>query len=503
MIKFTKKLTIAASLVAVYSGQFFAFASYSDDATPMTSIRQSQESSLYSLLTREVDRDLPDPSQSLMQHTRSLLQLQRESMDHEEVRSRLNLLNTYRMPEIQFSYHSSGAAGGAPPPDDLLDRWDIKKYLADMEKERSRQEKERSRQERLQFRNNVFSTSSSENISIYEAFCRTQLSGNRPFGDYMRLASFDNEGFEEQLRERLSERLSERLRLIVRPYEPLRLTDLLRLDDQGVIPLQPQLELAQPFVDRENVERVDRHSKTRAAVEVIYAEMRSFPIDEKAQMDAVVAYLQELKESNHYSSYKRKYMDAGSDLEMNEIDNALRTICAPRMTALDFASINDGDVYLTLQDGTEMTVRGLLARSWTYILNQTEGLQLLLKDSLVRALGQCIEDDNHRVCSNGKSQRIVTTLQGYIEGIKMDDSEAIRTINEFITVFLSNKQDKIIEMSEKQDDERLAYARSLYQAAMESAHKYYVGSETHLKQVKEEISSFISTMLSIQDDLEK
>ncbi|MBP6985057.1 MAG: hypothetical protein KBB83_00515 [Alphaproteobacteria bacterium] len=494
MFNFSKKIAIAASFVAIYSGQFFAFASNSGDATPMFSIRQSQESSLFSLLTREVDRDLPDPSQSLMQHTRSLLQLQPESMDHEEMRSRLNNLNTYRMPEFQFSYQSSGAAGGAPPPDDLLHRKDMIKYLEDMEKEHSRQE-------RLQFRNDVFSTSSSENISIYEAFCRMQLSGNYFSGDDMRLVPlthryfFDIEGHIEGLRERL--------RLIELSYEPLRLIDILRLDDQGVIPLQPQLEPAQPFVDRENVERADRHNKTRAAVEAIYAEMRSFPIDEKTQMDAVVAYLQKLKASNHYSSYKRKYMDAGSALEMNEIDNALRTICAPRMTALDFASINDGDVYLTLQDGTQMTVRGLLTRSWIYILNQTEGLQLLLKDSLVRALGQCIEDDNHRVCSNGKSQRIVTTLQGYIEGIEMDDSEAIRTINEFIAVFLSNKQDKIIEMSEKPDDERLAYARSLYQAAMESADKYYAGSETHLKQVKEEISSFISTMLSSQDDLEK
>ncbi|MDP3532468.1 MAG: hypothetical protein Q8S31_04180 [Alphaproteobacteria bacterium] len=60
--------------------------------------------------------------------------------------------------------------------------------------------------------------------------------------------------------------------------------------------------------------------------------------------------------------------------------------------------------------------------------------------SLIVNLGQCIEDDGHRICEMGKMKRLVTALQGYIPGITLDaiDDNAIQDVNDIFTAFIKD-----------------------------------------------------------------
>jgi hypothetical protein len=256
-------------------------------------------------------------------------------------------------------------------------------------------------------------------------------------------------------------------------------------------------------VDRENVERSDRHARARQAVEAIYRATAGQDLDESAIVAEVVCYLETLNAPGQLERYRRVNLDPSQDCHMNEVNNALRTICGERLHRTDFASINDGGLYLVLADGTNMTVKGLLARVWFLIKQRDGDEQALLKHSLVRALGQCIEDDNHRVCSNGKTQRLVTVLQGYLNGIAMDDTDDVPTVNVFMKAFLDPKQASIKAISEKDDETRLMFAKELFKEAVEAARQTYGGSETYMEKVKTDLKTFCELTLLIEVPLEQ
>ncbi|MBP6985343.1 MAG: hypothetical protein KBB83_01980 [Alphaproteobacteria bacterium] len=101
---------------------------------------------------------------------------------------------------------------------------------------------------------------------------------------------------------------------------------------------------------------------------------------------------------------------------------------------------------------TDPDMRVLLAQVWREIIlfqdllnqNNTASQRATMQISLVKALGQCIEDDGHRICHPGKTRRLLTVLQGYIPGIHIDnldnpsvvdfkasfENELFRTLNE-------------------------------------------------------------------------
>ncbi len=66
----------------------------------------------------------------------------------------------------------------------------------------------------------------------------------------------------------------------------------------------------------------------------------------------------------------------------------------------------------------EINMKDLLARVWTLISNH-QNLQDVanMKSLLLKNLNDCVEDDGHLVCNIGKSERLMQSIEGFIEGV--------------------------------------------------------------------------------------
>ena len=57
----------------------------------------------------------------------------------------------------------------------------------------------------------------------------------------------------------------------------------------------------------------------------------------------------------------------------------------------------------------------------------------ILLESLIKATGECIEEDGHLVCNWGKTQRILAIFQGYTPRIEITATVAIEASDIFQT----------------------------------------------------------------------
>ncbi|MBS0185545.1 MAG: hypothetical protein JSS34_04295 [Proteobacteria bacterium] len=142
----------------------------------------------------------------------------------------------------------------------------------------------------------------------------------------------------------------------------------------------------------ENVMKAARIQRTKESIETIYTLLRGHEIDEDLCIREFYLYLEHLKGGTRYVSFARRN-------GMNEVDNAFFTLGRSDHPG-DHDSIlrDDAQIYINLDDGTPVTMKSLLAKTW-WLINQKFNInqQGVLKESLVKALGQCIEDDGHRV----------------------------------------------------------------------------------------------------------
>jgi hypothetical protein len=68
--------------------------------------------------------------------------------------------------------------------------------------------------------------------------------------------------------------------------------------------------------------------------------------------------------------------------------------------------------------GATVRLGELCAQVWTAIHTEArEADRPMLREALLLALARCIEDDGHRVCGVGVSQRLVGVLRGHLEGL--------------------------------------------------------------------------------------
>lgn len=275
-------------------------------------------------------------------------------------------------------------------------------------------------------------------------------------------------------------------RLLLRP---LQLFDL----DGALIEINPGGALQQGQ-NLENVMDGERIRKTKQAIEHIYGLLKGKDTSEELCIQELQQHLEYLLKSEHYSKYFRP-----SNNGMNEIDNARLTLQGP---AAGFPAILEEMVYITLDNDTPVTIKSLLAKSWWLITRQIKDKeQSIVKETLVKSLGQCIEDDGHRVCDVGKSQRITTALQGYIEGIKIDNFDTPPTPQTFLSAFFTPKQKEIeIVMSQTPEEQRL-YAVSLFNEAMQQAQQLYNNSSREINEITRMMKDFIKCTLDFEGDL--
>ncbi|HQS83441.1 MAG: hypothetical protein B7Y25_07020 [Alphaproteobacteria bacterium 16-39-46] len=249
----------------------------------------------------------------------------------------------------------------------------------------------------------------------------------------------------------------------------------------------------------ENVMKAARIKRTKDSIEIIYALLSGREIDEELCIREFRLYLEHLKKGPRYASFGRRN-------GMNEVDNTFFTL--ERLGHFgdnDSILLGDAQVYINLDDGTPVTMKSLLAKTWWLIHRQfNETQQDVLKESLVKALGQCIEDDEHRVCNVGKSQRIVTVLQGYVEGIKTDDVHISPEPNTFLSAFFSSKQEEIMVAMEETPQEKRIYARKLFREIKTTAEEVYRDTPEKMKEVLGNTMDFLRLSFEMRDaDLEE
>lgn len=135
----------------------------------------------------------------------------------------------------------------------------------------------------------------------------------------------------------------------------------------------------------------------------------------------------------------------------NELDNALVALDRPAYPTCPRASfpnfqINDN---LRRPDGENIGVADLLVKVVNLInhypfpdldpalIPQT---RIDMMRTLIINLGQCIEDDGHRVCGTGKLKRLITTLQGYIPNVTLDavGDDDLPNVKDVFTVFIND-----------------------------------------------------------------
>jgi len=242
----------------------------------------------------------------------------------------------------------------------------------------------------------------------------------------------------------------------------------------------------------ENVMNAERMAKTKVSIGLIYSLLQGKKINEEVCIQEFRLYLEHLQKGTRHASFARRN-------GMNEVDNAFYTLeRSGHLEDHDSILRGDAQIYIHLEDGTPVTIKSLLAKTWWLINWQFKDKQQdVLKESLVRAIGQCIEDDGHRVCNVGKSQRITTVLQGYIEGIKTDDIEIAPEPNTFLSSFFAPKQEEIISVLEKTPDEKRLYAGQLLEEMRKAAEMVYKDAPQKIAEVMEKANDFIRLSLEV------
>ncbi len=249
-----------------------------------------------------------------------------------------------------------------------------------------------------------------------------------------------------------------------------------------------------PQVDTENVMRSGRIPKTKQAIDVIYKHLKGQEISDEEMIVELITYLTNLQSSERYLSFERK------GKSMNEIDNAFTTLSGHAPGLSHFSIMEDKD-YIILDDKTRVSVKTLLTRVWWIITRQyKDHEQEILKESLVKALGQCIEDDKHRVCDVGKTQRIATVLQGYLEGVKIDDyAESSPDPKKFLQGFLLKLESTVIEAMKKTSAEQNAICKNILADALAEAKTCFKDAPELIDKVVSEVKTFLEDNLNFEE----
>jgi hypothetical protein len=166
--------------------------------------------------------------------------------------------------------------------------------------------------------------------------------------------------------------------------------------------------------NEENVMAEGRISAAAAAFQTLQAAVRRKP-GLKAGLDRIEAQLKSIEESSAFARGPMARVRAGA----TELENARRTLSGST-AAGDYArSLRDNDAY-----GSGAVHYGLGEMAglvWAAIEEHADpGDRENLRHAFPLALARCIEDDGHRVCGVGISQRLIGVLQGYLPDIHID-----------------------------------------------------------------------------------
>ncbi|MGN6671206.1 MAG: hypothetical protein ACTHJ4_06690 [Candidatus Nucleicultricaceae bacterium] len=285
---------------------------------------------------------------------------------------------------------------------------------------------------------------------------------------------------------------------------------------QGITPVyQYAYTEEDPSVDTENVMSADRQHAAQGSVPAVMRHtaslMRSDVVNHENELfREVVAYL------NTMLSQKHKFKRENST--MDEVSNAIYALIGPKK-GRDFPNFESvGEA--TMSGHTSVTMKSLLTRIWLTIKTyKNEKDRENLKHSLILALGQCIEKDGHRVCSVGKTQRLLSVLQGYLEGVDIDayreKTEAKATTGKtetpdqeepkpdfqaFFKNFMITKNSEMAAIAAKPESEHKVLLAQIVQKAVDEVVDVYGEDADKIQSVKAEMKSFIELTFDVEID---
>ncbi|MEI8321114.1 MAG: hypothetical protein WCG05_03785 [Alphaproteobacteria bacterium] len=126
-----------------------------------------------------------------------------------------------------------------------------------------------------------------------------------------------------------------------------------------------------------------------------------------------------------------------------ELNHALFVLSGHKNEARgDSDSLADNEIY-TSGTSTYFRMLGILGRVW-HIIHSPEmaAHKDKLLHSFVTALTQCFDEEGyrgpHRICNVGKVQRLLSVLQGYVDGIRIDEVEEIPTVEKVLVELTSS-----------------------------------------------------------------
>ncbi|MBS0185546.1 MAG: hypothetical protein JSS34_04300 [Proteobacteria bacterium] len=108
------------------------------------------------------------------------------------------------------------------------------------------------------------------------------------------------------------------------------------------------------------------------------------------------------------------------------------------------------------------------------------------------------------VCNVGKSQRITSVLQGYIQGIKIDDFDLAPEPATFLSAFFAPKQEEIIAVMEQTPREKRRYGQALFKEVQKLTERLYKEDPEKRNEVLASTRDFLRLSFEmIEDDFQE
>lgn len=271
-----------------------------------------------------------------------------------------------------------------------------------------------------------------------------------------------------------------------------------------------------PGVDRENVMRLDRQRAAQGSVPSVMSHtdgwMRSdIQAHEEELFNEVLSYLKSMLPQKH--KFKRK------ESHLDKISNAIHALIG-KCEGNDFPNFLNPNEITMRGGGAAITVKTLLARTWIAIKNHKDKHESEnMKHSLILALGNCIEKDGHRVCIVGKTQRILSVLQGYVKGIDMDrvkektdvkpsnsptgsavKEEPKPEFGKFFNNFMITKNALMQTIAGEPEEHHRERLQQVVQDAVDEVCEVYGDDAEKIKKTKESFKAFIDLTFDVEID---
>jgi hypothetical protein len=244
--------------------------------------------------------------------------------------------------------------------------------------------------------------------------------------------------------------------------------------------IPPTMDAATSAAYGVNYENVMRDEQSKPAYDNIREFLQPFDVKgvyqplSKATRAAELVDLEKFINAYPKSSPLHRPKKMGSD-----IDNALRALRQRRNSDV-FGPVTENSI--ASSRGVEVGCGDLCARLWQHIKKQHPSERDNLSYSLTMALAQCIEEDGHRVCSDGTVQRLIAVIKPVVPEItKM-------TVEEF---WLKASYEYATLVDGKKDKELNARILSTLQQAPDSIKDYSKDKEMALKKlIRDFVESF-------------